>query len=190
MARKTIAVLLATTATLLATAGTALACPGPPAHPAYASAEFENYHAGAEAVTYDPKLVQVGSDATVYSLPTWDGKTTVILRVHGLLLNHMYGAHAHQKSCGATGDVAGPHYQNKPDPVQPSVDPAYANAQNEIWLDFTTDEHGNARSSTTVNWQFTDRHAGAVVIHAEHTHTDPGHAGTAGARLACITVGF
>jgi len=28
------------------------------------------------------------------------------------------------------------------------------------------------------------------VVHAEHTHTGSGEAGTAGARLACLTIAF
>jgi Cu-Zn family superoxide dismutase len=74
--------------------------------------------------------------------------------------------------------------------VSPSTDPAYANPDNEIWLDFTTTKNGSGLAVAQVDWRFTDRHAGSVVVHAEHTHTDPGHAGTAGARLACITVPF
>lgn len=187
MGTKTIVVVLATAATVLDTAGTALACP-PSAHPAYTSADFEVYQPHAKAVTYDPK-VPVGAHATVLSVP-WEGKTTVHLHVEGLLPNHMYGAHVHQKPCGPTGADAGPHFQNVVDPVQPSVDPAYANPENEIWLDPMTDEDGDSFTSSTVDWQFTDRHAGSVVIHADHTHTDPGQAGTAGARLACINVNF
>ncbi len=48
-------------------------------------------------------------------------------------------------------------------------------------------------AQTKVPWQFSpERRAGSVIIHAEHTHTGglDGTAGTAGARLACLTVGF
>ncbi|GAA3431739.1 hypothetical protein GCM10018954_013400 [Kutzneria kofuensis] len=175
---------------MLGVVGTAMADSAPPAHPAYTSADFENYRPNAKAVTYAPGLVPVGSTATVFATPTPNGSTTVVLYVEGLLANHQYGAHVHQKHCGAAPEDAGAHYQNIPDPVQPSVNPAYANSQNEIWLDFTTDRHGNAWTVSSVNWQFTERHAGSVVIHAEHTHTDPGHAGTAGARLGCVSVDF
>jgi superoxide dismutase, Cu-Zn family len=189
MGNKTIVVVLATAATVLGTAGTALAGSTPPAHPADTSADFELYQPHAKAVTYNPDLVPVGAHVTVLSTPR-HGKTTVRLNVKGLLPNHMYGAHVHQKPCGPTGNDAGPHFQNVVDPVQPSVDPAYANPRNEIWLDPMTDGDGESDTSSTVNWQFTDRHAGSVVIHTEHTHTDPGNAGTAGARLACINVDF
>jgi Cu-Zn family superoxide dismutase len=70
------------------------------------------------------------------------------------------------------------------------VDPRYANPRNEIWLDLTTDGNGYARSSASVDWRLGDRAVGSVVLHAEHTHTGPGHAGTAGPRLACVTVDF
>lgn len=161
----------------------------PAAHPVFSSVDFARYSPGADGVTYDEALVPVGSDATVLSLPI-AGRTEVTLRVRGLVPHRGYGVHVHQRPCGATGDAAGPHYQHVPDPVQPSVDPAYANPRNEIWLDLTTDDTGAATTSTSVDWQFVDRHAGSVVLHAERTHTAPGHAGTAGARLACVNVDF
>ena len=92
-----------------------------------------------------------------------------------------------------TGTVAGPHFQYVPDPVTPSTNPSYANADNEIWLDFTTDSPGRGWAIAIQDWQPTaERRPASVVIHLEHTHdgTDGGVAGTAGARLACLTVGF
>lgn len=78
-----------------------------------------------------------------------------------------------------------------PDPVQPSVDPAHANPENEIWLDLTTDADGAGGATTTVPWGFeSGRRARSVVVHAMPPATDPGRAGTAGARAACITVAF
>jgi Cu-Zn family superoxide dismutase len=182
--RATIALL--TVAGVLGATGTALADPSPPAT---SSVTFQRYVPGAAGITYDTDALPIGSHAAVLSVPDRHG-TTTILWLHGLLPNHAYGAHVHQNPCGADADAAGPHFQHTPDPVQPSVDPQYANPHNEIWLDLTTDAMGNATSASTVDWQFTDRHAGSVVIHAEHTHTDPGHAGTAGPRLACVTVAF
>ncbi|ONI91465.1 hypothetical protein ALI22I_09010 [Saccharothrix sp. ALI-22-I] len=90
----------------------------------------------------------------------------------------------HTKVCGAKPADAGPHYQNEKDPVSPSVDPKYASPDNEIWLDFTTDDKGSATSSATVDWQFRKGDANAIVLHDTHTHTEPGKAGTAGDRLA------
>lgn len=142
------------------------------------------------ATTYDTALVPVGAQGSVASTSA-NGRTTVSLDVRELRPGRSYGAHAHAQPCGATEAAAGPHFQNTPDPVQPGVDPAYANPDNEIWLDLTTDATGSGRASATVAWAFTgDRRAHSVIIHAMPTATGPGHAGTAGARAACITVGF
>ncbi len=59
-----------------------------------------------------------------------------------------------------------------------------------MWLDITTDDNGDARASSTVDWEFRDDGANAVVIHAQRTLTGPGEAGTAGDRLACIDEDF
>lgn len=138
------------------------------------------------AFNYDKKLVPDGARALVAEY-IQDDSTTVTLSVHGLLPNRTYGAHAHAKPCGPVGDDAGAHFQHVPDPVKPSVNPAFANAQNEIWLDFTTDAQGNATAARTVEWKFTDARAGSVIIHADPTQTAPGKAGTAGARAACVS---
>jgi superoxide dismutase, Cu-Zn family len=138
--------------------------------------------------TYDTVLVPAGATATVVSAPF--AGTTVVLSVRGLLPDRHYGAHAHVAPCGPTGAAAGAHYQHVVDPVQPSTDPAYANPTNELWLDLTTDDRGAATASTRVAWLFADRRPHSVVVHETHTHTGPGVAGTAGARLACLTVPF
>jgi superoxide dismutase, Cu-Zn family len=139
--------------------------------------------------TYRPGLVPAGAHAHVFGLSAGSGTTTTFV-VTGLLPERAYGAHAHEQPCGATGDAAGPHFQHVPDPVRPSVDPAYANPRNEIWLDFTTDRLGTGFARSTVDWTFGERRARSVVVHETHTHTGPGHAGTAGARLACLDVDF
>jgi superoxide dismutase, Cu-Zn family len=175
---------------ILSTTASAAAEPtGHHAHPAHAYGAFTPYGPKVRAVTHDPKLVPVGAHVFASSLPR-HGRTTVVLAVHGLIPNREYGAHAHQKTCGPAPADSGSHYQNVVDPVQPSVDPAYANPENEVWLDFTTDEDGDAYAVSEVDWQWTDRHARSIVIHAEHTMTDPGHAGMAGARLACLNIGL
>ena len=153
------------------------------------SATFEAAPGGA-AVTYDQALVEAGARGAVSSQSS-GGNTTVELAVRGLEPDRRYGAHAHTKPCGAKGEDAGPHFQNEVDPVQPSVDPAYANPQNEIWLDLTTDATGAGSATATVPFEFpADRRAQSVIIHAMETMTEPGKAGTAGARAACITVAF
>ena len=146
------------------------------------------------AVTYNPALAPEGATIEV-GVDARGGSTEVRLDVDGLLPSRGYAAHAHVNPCGPTGDVAGPHFQNQVDPAaapgKPSTDPAYANPQNEIWLDLRTDGAGDGGSRVEVPFTFTDRAPASVVIHeAETTGTAPGQAGSAGARLACITVPF
>jgi Cu-Zn family superoxide dismutase len=177
-------------AAIVGATGTASASPvSRSPHFAFTSATFESYQPEAKAVTYNSDEVKVGAHVSVIAVPNEKG-TTVALFVKGLLPNETYGAHAHEKACGTTGAAAGPHFQHVPDPVQPSVDPAYANLRNEVWLDLTTDGRGNGFAVTGVDWRFSDRRAESVVLHAEHTSSHPGHAGTAGARLACVNIDF
>jgi|SRR5690349_7752133 len=146
------------------------------------------------AFTYNPALAPEGATIEVEA-DARGGSTEIHLDVEGLLPSRGYAAHAHVNPCGPTGDAAGPHFQNNPDPAaapgKPSTDPAYANPQNEIWLDLRTDGNGDGESRVTVPFTFTDRAPASVVIHeAEATATAPGQAGSAGARLACVTVPF
>lgn len=142
----------------------------------------------AEAYTYNTEFVPVGSRARVDALYIGGGTTIVTLLIRGLLPNREYGAHAHVADCTAVPEGAGAHFQY----VQGgATDPAFANPQNEIWLDFTTDAQGNAQARSIVGWQFpADRRAHSVVIHDHHTSHDPGEAGTAGPRHGCLTVAF
>ena len=148
------------------------------------------FGSAAPAWTYDAAQVPAGSRAKVVVTPLSGDRTQVNLEVSGLQANRPYGAHVHVKPCGATGDAAGPHYQNTKDPVTPSVDPKYANPKNEVWLDLTTDGSGNGSAHSVVDWRVRPGQAGSIVIHKEHTQTHAGHAGTAGARLACVDVPF
>lgn len=183
-------------AAVLGTAWPAGAEPaGAPAGPTGAGAVhaggfFGPFAPGQAATTYDPALVPEGARADVTAVHGSPFGTITALRVAGLVPDREYGAHAHTQPCGDTGDAAGPHFQHEQDPVQPSVDPAYANPANEIWLDFTTDEAGHGFALSTVDWEFGERRAKSVVIHETHTHTAPGNAGTAGARPACVDVAF
>ncbi|MER5884212.1 superoxide dismutase family protein [Streptomyces sp. NPDC001941] len=142
-----------------------------------------------EAVSYDPASAPLGGGISASRKRTATG-TVVTLSVTGLLPGHAYGAHVHTKPCGARPADAGPHYQHTKDPVTPSVDPAFANSRNEIWLDLTTDASGAGTATATVDWSFRPGEANAVVLHAAHTSTMPGMAGTAGNRLACLTSAF
>ena len=146
------------------------------------------------AFTYNPALAPEGAQVDV-EVDDRGGTTEIRLDVEGLLPNRGYAAHAHVNACGPTGDAAGPHFQNQVDPAaapgKPSTDPAYANPQNEIWLDLRTDGDGDGEARAEVPFAFTDRAPASIVIHeAETTGTAPGQAGSAGARLACVTVPF
>jgi Cu-Zn family superoxide dismutase len=141
------------------------------------------------AFTYNEAAVPVGSSVNVGS-EEQDGHTTITFSATGLAPNRDFGVHVHTRTCGREPLDSGPHYQNDVDPAAtpeaPSSDPAYANPQNEIWLDVTTDGNGDAQSSTAVSWEFRHDEANSVVLHAQRTMTGPGMAGMAGDRLACI----
>lgn len=147
----------------------------------------------AGAITYDETAVPEGATADV-QVRVQEGETFVQFTGTGLEANRDFGAHVHTAPCGDDPDDSGPHYQDEQDPEadedNPSTDPDYANPDNEVWLDFTTDDGGNAFSSATVPWEFRDGEAQSLVLHEEHTNTEEGEAGTAGDRLACVTVEF
>ncbi|MEV4434555.1 superoxide dismutase family protein [Streptomyces sp. NPDC049555] len=152
-------------------------------------AVFAGPGAGKQAVTFDQRDVPAGARVGVVERTGPDG-TTVELTVHGLQAHRTFGAHVHQKTCGTVPEASGPHYQDVKDPRQPSTDPAYANARNEVWLDFTTDGQGDGSSVAHVAWRFRAGQAMSVVVHAHGTADAPGQAGTAGPRLACVNVPF
>ncbi len=144
------------------------------------------------AETYNLTLAPVGSRLEVTLSPS-DESTNAELTVAGLLPNRGYAVHAHVNACGASPELDGPHYQNRIDPAAtrqaPSTNPEYANPRNEIWLDVHTDAAGSGTSRTTVPFVFTDRGPGSIVVHeAMQTATEPGQAGKAGARIACLTL--
>ncbi|MEV6578719.1 superoxide dismutase family protein [Streptomyces sp. NPDC051582] len=141
-----------------------------------------------QAVTFDTQAVPVGSEVTVTERVGDD--TYVELRLHGVQANRTFGAHVHQKPCGAKPNDSGPHYQNATDPEQPSTNPAYAGPHNEVWLDIRTDGHGDGATAAVQAWRFRAGQARSVVIHEHATHTGAGAAGTAGTRLACVNVPF
>lgn len=159
------------------------------ASPSLAGAD--RVRAEGELIRYGDSALPAGATARVQAVYNAAGDSIITLQVRGLEPHHEYGAHAHKFACSPTDPLAaGGHFQNVPGPAS---DPAFANPHNEIWLDFTTDGEGNASAQTKVSWQFSPaRRAGSVIIHAEHTHTGgpDGPAGTAGARLGCLSVGF
>lgn len=184
------------TAALLVTAGAAGPAPGaapPDDGPDVVAREAyflppEDAEPG-DGLTYDTALVPAGAGIAVVEVARRGGNA-VRLRLTGLPPDRTYGTHVHTAPCGPDPEAAGPHYQNRPDPVQPSVDPEYANHENEVWLDFTTDRRGSAHVSARQDWRFRAGAARSVVVHEHATMTHPGAAGTAGARLACLSVPF
>ncbi|WP_017585877.1 superoxide dismutase family protein [Nocardiopsis ganjiahuensis] len=147
----------------------------------------------AGAITYDETAVPEGATADV-QVRVQGGSTFVQFTGTDLEADRDFGAHVHTQPCGDEPDDAGPHYQDEVDPEaaegEPSTDPEYANPENEVWLDMTTDDSGNAYVTSTVEWEFREGEAHSLVLHDEHTATHEGHAGTAGDRLACVTVEF
>ncbi len=133
--------------------------------------------------------VPEGATAKVHSVETGDERTIVTLHVTGMRPLARYGAHAHVDDCDRRDPkAAGPHFQF----VQGgATDPAFANPQNEIWLDLTTDASGNGHAKAVVDRPFPrDRRPRSVIIHERHTSTGAGVAGVAGQRVACLTVPF
>ncbi|WP_250030628.1 superoxide dismutase family protein [Paractinoplanes maris] len=153
-----------------------------------ASGTFLPYRSGSTAITYDPAVVPPGATASVAIAQT-PGKTEVRLETGGLIPRKTYGAHLHTEPCTALPDQAGPHYQHDKDPKKPSVDASYANPRNEVWLDFTVDGYGTATVSAVQPWTFpAGQSARSLILHAEQTRTADGVAGTAGPRVACLTL--
>jgi Cu-Zn family superoxide dismutase len=135
---------------------------------------------------YDDHAVPGGAVLALVSAST--RRTLTALAVRRLLPHRTYGAHLHVWACGADPAAAGAHYQQVPDPVQPSTDPAYANPRNEVWLDLRTDAAGTARAGAVNPWRYRAAPPRSLVLHTAATSTEPGHAGTAGARVACLTL--
>jgi superoxide dismutase, Cu-Zn family len=187
---RTLVLLTAVTLPVLVSAGPAAAVPARVDTVVLRVDRFAPWSPAAppSAVTYDENLVPARAIIVVSSLRVRGG-TLVWLRTARLAPNHRYGTHVHRQACGADpATTGGRHYQNVPDPVQPSARPEYANPANEAWLDFTTDAHGFGAATTLVRWTFRPGEANAVVLHAEGTRTGPGEAGMAGRRVACLTL--
>jgi Cu-Zn family superoxide dismutase len=147
---------------------------------------------GTTAVTYDPAIVPSGATATVAMARVADGMQ-VRLAVTGMRPMRTYGAHLHTKPCATDPKAAGPHYQHNADPKAsaspPSVDPSFANPRNEVWLDFTADRLGAATTTAVLGWNFDElTPPRSVIVHATRTRTEEGSAGTAGDRVACLTL--
>lgn len=127
--------------------------------------------------------IEPGATARVHAVEDANGSTIVTVQFSGLPANREFGSHVHVLGCAV--NKAGGHYQNVA-----GTGAAFANPANEVWLDFETNEAGNATAKATVDWTFRPDGANAVIVHDHHTaHVDPG-AGTAGSKLACLDVDF
>jgi Cu-Zn family superoxide dismutase len=166
-------------------AGIALAIGGLVAAPASAGA---NVAIGSGPFTANPAFVAneldavnpaIGATGRVHLVVNGgkDGQTLVTLHVEGLPSGRSFGAHLHRDSCSSA--FGGPHYQ-APDPATPVA--ANADADHEVWLDFTTNATGRGRSQAVVPFEVLSA-SRSVVIH-QNDHTAVG--GTAGPRLACL----
>jgi Cu-Zn family superoxide dismutase len=179
--------------------GTASAMPGPSsAEPGTVTAKGTFHPAatpqpGTTAFLYDTSAA-TASAAAELTLHSAGDHTKVTLAVTGFKPNRAYGAHLHVNPCGKDPKAAGGHFQHHPEPTatsSPSNNPTYANPQNEVWLDFTTDAEGNAKASADQPWALSPQHRPySLVIHADETMTAPGQAGVAGARVACLTITY
>jgi Cu-Zn family superoxide dismutase len=153
-----------------------------------ASGTFLPYRPNSTAITYDPAVVPPGARAEV-AIARSTGGTVVRLTTSGLIPRRSYGAHLHIAPCTAAPDAAGPHYQHRADPSAPSVNPSYANPRNEVWLDFTADAYGAGTVTSEQAWTFpAGASARSLILHAQTTRTAAGQAGTAGPRVACLTL--
>ena len=123
------------------------------------------------------------------------GTTEIRLEVDGLLPNRGYAAHAHATPAARPATRPARTSRTEVDPAaapgKPSTDPAYANPQNEIWLDLRTDGDGDGESRAEVPVRLHRPRPGVDRDpRGRDDGTAPGQAGSAGARLACLTVPF
>lgn len=145
--------------------------------------------ASRDAVVYDEGLVPSGASAKVTQLNTRQGME-IALSVRGFLEDRSYGARVHTRPCGTQPGDSGPRYQDVQDPRTPSTDPRYANPDNEVWLDFTTDGYGRGDAVSAHSWRFRPGGARSVVVHEHPAGDDSARTGDTGRRVACVTVPF
>src|SRR5512133_848854 len=95
-----------------------------------------------------------------------------------------FGAHLHTGACVTnSGPSAGGHYNA--DAIA-GTSPVEVSDQTEVWLDFTVNSEGRGVATAVVPFTPTPG-TRSVVIHAEPTNHETG---SAGARLACLPVGW
>jgi Cu-Zn family superoxide dismutase len=173
-----LALALAAAAALIATTATAASADrSAEVTAAFASPGLYKTH---PAVTYDQSSVPKGSRVQVVEKPQNKGGdagnvTLETLRVWGLRPNRKYDAYVYTRRCGSTPAAAGGRTQAGPSSEH--------YPQNEVWLDFKTNRHGNAPSHAGQYWSFNlgqASQANALVIHS-HASKAP---------VACVTVPF
>ena len=143
------------------------------------------------AVTYDPALVPVGSRVAV-SAKSADGTTTVRLALRGLQTARRYGAHVHEAPCGADRGLGRPDLPERGRPDAAQRRPAVREpAERDLARLHHRRRRGGQRAGHGRPWGSPPTGAAhSVVIHAWPTATAAGKAGTAGDRVACVTVDF
>ncbi|GAA2878415.1 hypothetical protein GCM10010517_40440 [Streptosporangium fragile] len=135
----------------------------------------------AAAIVYDTALVPAGAAVRV-TAESGAVLAASTVTVSGMLPHRTYGVHLHVNPCGRTPDDAGPHYRQ-------SHSHTHASAETEVWLDVTTDAGGGGTATATQDWAFQPgRPPRSLVIHAEPTRTSGAEAGSAGPRVACVTL--
>lgn len=173
-------------------APTAAAEPPPPSTSTTTGVFLEPILAS-NAFTYNTALVPPDSTATV-TVTVAGSQTVVSLNVSGFVPTRGYGVQAATAPCAADPAAAGPAYQDTPNPASPpgraSTDPHYANAANELWLDFTTTPAGTAYTQRTQAWTFRPGEARSLVFLARHSSTGDDAPGDGGPRVACLDVDF
>ena len=160
---------VALTITVVSTTATAYAAPNAKVTAIFAMPRSYRSH---PAVTYDPRSVPLGSRVAVLEQPNNLGGLVVKLKVWGLSPNTKYDAYVYTRPCGATPASPGKRTQDGPSTLH--------YAQNEVWLNFTTNVHGAAQSSDDQYWQFSASVANSVVVLSP----------TAQRLVACVTVPF
>jgi hypothetical protein len=100
----------------------------------------------------------------------------LLLNVKNLPPNKTFGAHLHAAACA--DNKGGGHYQQNGTTVS---------AENEVWLDVTTNARGSAYVINRKQFAIAPEKAKSVVVHANPT--DPA-TGKAGDKLACVDVSF
>lgn len=112
------------------------------------------------------------------------GKLHLMLSARGLPANRPFGAHLHKLACNDPAKAGG-HYQHVPLPAGGmATDPAYANAMNEAWLDFSSDSDGTGQAEVMSDWLPRHDEARAIIIHDMQTAAG----GVAGPKLACLPI--